>query len=563
MTTDLPLRVLDLAAVTRWAYRARGALGEYRRRIDDLNVFPVPDGDTGTNLYLTLHSALEALERDTGADGRSGLAAGADGLARRILLGARGNSGVILGLLVRGLAEGLDDGDDVGGAGLARAVDRANTQAWRGVSSPVEGTILSVSQAVAEAAMAAARQGRDLAGVVDATLAAARAALARTPEQLDSLARAGVVDAGGAGLVVILAALGEVVTGEPVRVDLPRRDPGNGPGPAPDAAPGEGDSAHVYEVMYLLERCTDDGADRLTTRLGEVGDSVVVAGDEALRTVHVHTEDAGAAVEAALPLGWVHGLRITCLTGGSEPAEGRAFGESLEGVAAEPAGVQVVACASGSGLLRAIEETGAVAVADVPGRRVRPQDILAAVRRVGTADAVVVLPGDADARMACEAAADLARDEGRDVRVVDTVSPVQALAALSVVDRDGPVEDVLARIAAVAAGVATGVVARADRQLATAAGPVDRGDLVAFEGRDIVAVGPDLTDVAARLVTVLRGRRDEPEALTLVLGADIDAGKGSSDAETLVEAIEAAHPDLEVSALVGDQPVYALFVGVE
>lgn len=617
-----PLTVLSSGDLRRWAFRAEAALKDCRRRLDALNVFPVPDGDTGTNLFMTVHAALESLVRGylTVAPA-GGVVAGTQALAQHMLFCAQGNSGVILSQLLRGLADALEapvqtpaDGAGpaagvdpvVNGALAAKMLHGAACAARRAVSEPVEGTILTVADAAADAARAAAGAGADLAGVVDAAFRGADEALARTPEQLPLLARAGVVDAGGAGLVVILRALHEVVMGRAADVD------GDAGGRADRtqwwlegaATPvGEREPAVVdggaYEVMYLLEGCLDDDAERLRARLLRLGDSVMVVGDQRLRTVHVHVDDAGAAVEAAVGLARMSGVRVSWLGGAAPPPDagacecpvtgsggraasghptpGRAASEGPAGASTPkrsgPLGPQVpgmparpapgttarttgaVACAAGHGLAAAFGRAGAHCVDSRPGHRATTGDILEAVIATGCPD-VVVQPNDEDARLAAQAAARLASDRGVRVHVLATSSPIEGLAAMAVLDPADDLAGNAARMSDAAGTVRCGRLAVATRTAVTEQGPCRAGDVLGFVGDTVVALGTDPVELALRLVERLAW--DDAELVTLV------AGRQDPDLLKRVAArLAQDRPDLEVTCLLGGQPVDVLLVGVE
>ncbi|MDR3033464.1 MAG: DAK2 domain-containing protein, partial [Kitasatospora sp.] len=282
------LDTLDAPAVRTWCRLALAALGQAREEIDALNVYPVPDGDTGTNLYLTVESAAEALDAVFAAAEEPGLAVAAAAAARGALIGARGNSGVILAQWLRGLAEELADGGE-----LAAALDRGARSAYQAVAVPVEGTLLTVAAAAADAATGA----DGLTGQAREAYRAARQALLLTPDQLSALAEAGVVDAGGRGLVAVLGALVDAVSGQqPMGPVALRReiDPLVVDGcESHERPPGSGHPA--FEVIYLLE-AEDGQLPLLRERLGRLGDSLVIGGGDGLWNVHVHVDDAGAAV---------------------------------------------------------------------------------------------------------------------------------------------------------------------------------------------------------------------------------------------------------------------------
>ncbi|WP_168583562.1 DAK2 domain-containing protein [Gephyromycinifex aptenodytis] len=571
------LDTLDATAVRRWAFRARDALAQHRHQIDALNVYPVPDGDTGTNLYLTLHAGLEELVGSfvASAAGPLSMSQAASALARSTLFSARGNSGVILSQLVRGLSDVLVEETDqqsaesaaaalaptsdepgIDGPALARVLQKASDYAWEAVSDPVEGTILSVARAAAEAATRASRSTPHLEAVIRAGVEAARKALAATPEQLVDLRQAGVVDAGGAGLLLILEALLQVVTGQEGALELlagvPEPLPGS-PGRRPGAYTRQQDTPD-FEVMYLIDGCHASQAATLRTQLESLGDSVLVVGDERVRSVHVHTDDAGAAVEAGLGAGRVYGIRVSSLQVNSHHhEESTECGLNETGEQPATSGIGVVATTQGHGLAELFAGAGALVVSDAPGRRVTPRMLLDAMIACATRT-VVVLPCDSDVLLAAHVAADLGREHGLDPVVLATRHSLQGLAALAVFEPGLP--DVIEHMKEAAAAVRCGMVVTASSDSATEAGPCRRGDVLGFEGQDVVLVHSDAVEAGVAIVDRLI--QDQAEMVTLL------AGESAPDlAEQVAARLAQEMPQLEVSALYGGQPVYDLLVGVE
>jgi len=539
------LVVLQGADLRRWAGLVAHRLDRARAVLDALNVFPVPDGDTGTNLALTVGGAM---------------ADGGDDVARALLVHARGNSGVIASQLVRGWADVLTVGGRGTGAGVgpdlvATALRRGDELAWAAVTDPVEGTVLSVSRAAAETAERVAATGASLHAVLVAVVSAAAAALERTPSQLPALAAAGVVDAGGAGLLLALQALQDVVEG--VGKDVGDGVGGAGDGLAPGRLSGMGvagvdldPSGPAYEVMYLLaapDDRTDAVVDRLRRDLQELGDSVVVVGGGGLWHVHVHTDDPGAVVEAALVAGRPSMIRITHFAAARQ---------------ADPPGpvtaLAVVACAAGPATQDLCRTAGARVVPSAPGARARTGDVLAAVMAAGArARRVLVLPNDAETAAVAHQACRAAQSRGVTVVVARSLSQVQVLAALAVL-AGAPVDDdadgALRSAAAAVDGCRYGAVAVAARAGGTPAGPCEVGDLVGTVGRDVVAVGSDAVEVAARVVAQLGAGT---ELVTVLPGED-----GAAAAAALQERLQ-AEGGVTVDVLGGGQPRYLLLLGCE
>ena len=548
-------------------------LGTARERIDALNVYPVADGDTGTNMYLTMDGALEFVrgQFELGA-GTERLDEGLALIARGMLLSARGNSGVILSQLARGLAEAVGPGvREAGPADLAVAFETAAGAAWDAVAAPVEGTILSVARAAAEGARAVVDGAvpgggqTPVAEVVAAALQAARVALARTPEQLPELRHAGVVDAGGAGLVVVVEALDAVLQerAHAVVAELPRwwEVPTTGSPPAGAAGPGGAEppcrttpGADQVEVMYLLTGSDPGRADRLRAHLGRLGDSVVVAGGPHDYRVHVHLLDPRSAVEAGSSAGQVEDVRLTSLVDGDGLEEGP---PAVDGTHPAPARrLDVVACALGPGLQDLFAAAGAQVVPSGPRRRASAGQLLSALWAADAAH-LVVLPNDPDTVMVARAAAQEARAGGLVVDVVPTRSVVEGLAALAVVDEDADPRTTVDGMMEAAAGVRSGALTPADRDADTPVGRVRRGQWLGLVDGTVVAVGALPGDVAgavldrlwhgpAEVVTVVRGEQGRPE-----------------DLQPALDAVLAEHPGVELVRLDGGQPTYPWLLGVE
>ena len=580
---DGPLTVLDLVAVRRWAVLTRSLFAARRAEIDALNVFPVPDGDTGTNLYLTFDGAVErtlATAEATSADELLAL------FAKHLLWTARGNSGVILSQLARGLAEGCAGSSEIDALSLAEGLRQAEVRARQAVTDPKEGTILTVARAMAEAATSvpaavgddsAVRAGVGLTGgvhaVAKAAFDAAQEALEHTPEQLEVLARAGVVDAGGAGLVVLLECLERVCAGQRAHADGEGAERRSRLRPdAPSAAlsaaleaarPAEHDSTDsvpAFEVMYLLRDSDDAAVDVLRARLVELGDSVLVVGGDGEWNVHAHVDDAGAAVEAGIEAGRPHRVRITTLTedhgmgghlarhGRSEPAGG-----------APRAGAAIVACAAGTGLEGLFEEAGAVVVRSGPGRRASTGGLIDAIREQHDrgASGVVVLPNDGDTLLAAAAAVRAVADDGIEAHLVHVRTAVQGIAALAVFEPTATAGANVLAMQAAASATRHGAVTVANRAALTSGGPCEAGDVLGVVDGDVVIVGSNELAVAREVVHRLLSSGGE--LVTVVAGVDAPDG--------LLEAVTAearsTHHGIEVSLIDGGQAVYSVLLGVE
>ena len=388
-------RGIALSAVLRFVDIAVDALAGAREEVDALNVYPVPDGDTGTNMYLTVVAARDAIRTALGEHADHPDDAGAaDGplaaLARGALLGARGNSGVILSEMLGAAARRIAAArpDERNAVVMAEALQEASSASYAAVGEPVEGTMLTVMRAAAEAGTTTATDPEArTSDVLTAAAAAAREALGHTPEQLEVLAQAGVVDAGGRGVSVILDAAETVLTGRrPIPVTAPL---GSHVIPVPHVEHASDElsaDGPAYEVMYLLDT-DDDRAPRLREQLGELGDSVVVVGRDGLWNVHVHTDDVGAAIELGLGIGRPHRIRVTHF------AEQIAAQTAAQEQPAPLAGRRVVAVAAGPGLAELFEEAGAEVVRGGPGRRPSTGELLEAITACGARE-VVVLPND-------------------------------------------------------------------------------------------------------------------------------------------------------------------------
>ncbi|MFE5245009.1 MULTISPECIES: DAK2 domain-containing protein [unclassified Streptomyces] len=534
--------VLDAVAVRTWCSLALEALGRERAAIDAINVYPVADGDTGTNLYLTVESAAAAVEavfaaHETGST-VPGPADAVRAMAHGALIGARGNSGTILAQLLRGMAGVLAESGDA--SHLRTALTEAAAAARLAVAHPVEGTVLTVATAAAEAA-GSAPDGARLRDVLDAAYEGARTALAATPGQLAVLGRAGVVDAGGQGLVTVLGALLEAAGGRPRERAVPA---------APDVLPLTGDCAEAdpeggpaFEVIYLLE-APDEAVARLRSRLDALGDSLVVVGGDGLWNVHVHVDDAGAAVEAGVEAGRPYRIRITH------------FAADRVRAGKDPVQRAVVAVVPGDGLSELCTEAGATTVLARPGEPPASGELVDAIRRAHARE-VVLLPNDAQLRHTAAAAAEQARAEGVRVALVPTRAAVQGIAALAVHEPGRSFDEDVVAMTAAAGATRYAELAVAERQSWTMAGICQAGDILGLIDGDVAVIGADVPGTARTVLDRMLSAGGE--LVTLVLGQDVP----DALADELGEHVREGYLAVDTVVYRGGRQAAPLLIGVE
>jgi uncharacterized protein len=495
-----------------------------RSRIDDLNVYPVPDGDTGTNMAETVSAAVRALEADETAD-----------VARAVLMGARGNSGVILSQLVRGALEAIPL-DHIDTRALAASLRRASDTAYAAVRNPQEGTILTVARALADRAETLAAGNAPLGDALLEILAAGEEALARTPEQLDILREAGVVDAGGAGLVEILRGIAAHIRGEP----LPEgKEVGE---TLPLEAVHRELSRYRYCTTFFVE---GEGVepDRLEADLAALGDSLLVVGGPGAVKAHVHTDEPGRALSVATALGVLAEIDIQNMHAQTE--------ERTERLSGEPGRSAAVAVSAGAGNRRLLGSLGAACVDG--GRFMNPStaELLAAIEAVPERE-VLLLPNNGNVLSAAEEAA---KASAKEVRVIPTRTLQAGLAALVAFDPGRAAAANEVDMKRGAGAVRSGAVARASRSVTIGGLEVEQGQFLGLVEGEPVTSGPVLEPVAREVVERLIG--EASDVLTVLLG------EGANSAEELVEAVRDAHPELEVEVHEGGQPHYPLLFAVE
>jgi uncharacterized protein len=525
----------DLETLRALIEAAAAALERERQRIDDFNVYPVPDGDTGTNLLLTVRGIAETLAQSTTTD-REGLAAE---VSRAALMSARGNSGVILSQIVRGAAEKLAAAREIDAAAIARALRAASDEAYGAVREPVEGTILTVVRELAEEAEHRTGKGADPAALLAALVSHGEDAVARTTEQLEVLREAGVVDAGAAGLVELLRGLAAFVAGQ----ELPASPPASA---LPPTAVHRELSRFRYCTAFVIE---GDGLDReiLERQLEQLGDSLLVVGDRNALKAHVHTDDPGAALSLGTAIGSIDAVEIADMHRQTEEREGR-----LEADADARARSAVVAVAAGPGNRRLFESLGAARVVE-GGQTMNPPtaELLEAVEAT-TAAEVVLLPNNANVILAAEQAARLS---SRPVRVVAARSLQAGLAALVTFNSERSAEENAAEMNRALQDVVTGEVTVASRDATIDGLSARQGEYLGLAGERAVAAGPAFVDIAAAVTQALLAQ--PREVLTLVTGQDAPALDG------LLDELASQHPDLEIDVHDGGQPHYPLLLSAE
>jgi len=531
--------------------RFRDAVRVHQEELNRLNVYPVPDGDTGTNMALTLESVSAELTQ------AESMAEVCHGISRGSLMGARGNSGVILSQILRGIADECRDYTEVGVAELTKGFRNASDAAYEAVMRPVEGTILTVVRSIAEALESLEKPS--LVALLEHGAQAASAAVASTPDLLPVLREAGVVDAGGKGLTLLLDAFLEVVDGRPI----PEPEFVDTPLAVAAHLSGEDDVSGLrYEVMYLLD-APDSTISGFREAWAAIGDSIVVVGGDGIWNCHVHTNDIGAAIEAGIDAGRPHVIRVTDLM--EQVEEERWVREAevvaeITGVPAEsdapmtPVTTAVVAVGVGNGVRRLFKSLGVQRVI-AGGQSMNPStaQILEAVEQCA-ADCVIVLPNNKNI-VAVANQVDALTD--KQVAVVATTSVPEALAALVEYDPNADLAENEATMTSARERVRTGEVTQAVRDSVVDVGAISKGDWLSLSREGIIATSSSPADAVCVLLAKLVD--DDSEIVTVLVGSDAAA----KDTERIREHIEVNFPHLEVEFHDGGQPLYRYLVGVE
>jgi DAK2 domain fusion protein YloV len=530
----------ELARAKELGQAALATLEANRHRIDDLNVYPVPDGDTGTNLTLTARAIVEALAASTAPD-RETLS---KELTRAALMGARGNSGVIFSQILRGAAEAFGEPGPLDATTIRRAFRGASDAAYRAVRRPVEGTMLTVIRELAEEAEDPRHGGLDPEALLKQLVARGEDALARTPDQLAVLKEAGVVDAGGAGLLEIVRGLSSELSGEP----LPDTPAERAHEAGIDAVHREV-SEYRYCTVFVIEGENLD-VESLEAELEQLGDSLLVVGDPSALKIHVHTDEPGRALAFGTALGTIEGVEIANMH--KQAAERT---ERLLEAVPDPAltlETGVVAVVPGAGNRRLFESYGATRVIE-GGQTMNPStaDILAAIEATPATE-VLVLPNNSNVILSAEQAAQLA---GKPVRVIPSRSVPAGLAAivrylpsLTAAENEAAMLEALGQ-------VATGEVTVASRDVELDGVDVRKGAWLGLADGAAVASSPDFEEVAGAVVDRLLD--DGREVLTLLTGEE------EPDLRGLLRRVQERHPGVELDVQPGGQPHYPLLLSAE
>lgn len=529
-------------------------LEQNHEKVNELNVFPVPDGDTGTNMLLTMRAAYDQIR--AGEETRIDKVAQA--LSHGALMGARGNSGVILSQIWRGLAHGLKGKEAATAQDIANAFVEAADTAYKGVMRPVEGTILTVVREGSLEAQDAAAKSADLRFVLERILERSQQALERTPEMLPVLKQAGVVDSGGQGLVFILEGMLRYVSG--AREEVTQMEVG-GPVPAQAlAAPTGGELEFPYDVQFIL---LGDDLNVLQVRdtIGGMGDSTVVVGDEKTIKVHVHVKDPGEPLSYGTRMGRIVDVVVENMQLQMEEIIAPVAGEiasSVEVVQPEarvqPGQIGVVAVAAGEGLADIFRSLGAAGIVN-GGQTNNPstEEIYEMVERVPT-DKIIILPNNKNIILAAEAAGELSN---KDVKVVPTRTAPQGISAMLFLNPQGELAEVQKGMEVASGEIASGEITIATRSVTLDGVTVEAGEVIGLADGRLCTSGSEMHQV---LVDTLEAMAiDERELLSVYYGEDVT----QAEAEAIVAAIEALYPEIEIELLPGGQPHYLYILGAE
>lgn len=541
---EAPEKTVDLEAVVAAIH---ASFGEQAERIDALNVYPVPDGDTGTNMLLTLRSVREAVSGK--ASGLSGEEA-AKVVSRAALMGARGNSGVILSQILRGACEALGKARSLDAPALAAALASAKERAYSAVREPVEGTMLSVIKDVAEAARASVERGEESSlELLKAAAREAHASVKRTPELLGVLREAGVVDAGGLGVAVILDAVRAALSGEePAPADSDEAAPD--PERLSSVVEHSAEEAWGYCTEFMVNGFSAD-ADEFAERIHELGKSVIVIPDDDLVKVHLHTQDPGEALSYAGGFGRLWGVKVDDMEAQTKARAGeRANGDEAGSGVVSSAALGAVAASTGEGNRTLFESMGAVVVEGGQSSNPSAAELARAVEETG-ARGVVVLPNNKNVVATAERVEELV--EGVEVYVIPTTSIAGGLAAMVGFDAEDEPEEVAEEMRDIVSGLRCAEVTRAVRDARVEGREVREGEYIGFLDGELVAVEEGVEDAALRLVEKML-ESDEYDVVTLLRGYGMD----EASAGKVAERIKLLDEKIEVEIRDGGQPLYPL-----
>ena len=525
------------------------ALEDHKESINRLNVYPVPDGDTGTNMFLTVGSVLEEMKA-VAFDDRDAVCAA---LSHGSLMGARGNSGVILSQVLRGMSACFAQADAIDGDVLASALTEASVAADGAVMKPVEGTILTVVREVARAARDAAETSA-ISKVVEEALTEGEAALERTPEQLIVLREAGVVDAGGAGFLLLLHAILHVLDGRA----LPVAENSTEIASVTIGKQQQDELSELrYEVMYLLN-APDEAIEGFKNVWAGLGDSIVVVGGDGLWNCHIHTDAIGPAIEAGIEVGRPQRIRVTDLA--EEVMEERWVREAAESgktddlAAPQQVPCAVVAVSPAPGIGRIFHSLGVQELV-LGGQSMNPStsELLEAVERA-PAEQIVILPNNSNIVAVARTVDD---ETEKTVVVVPTTSVPEGFASLLGYDPQAIATENAKVMLEIASGVDVGEVTQAVRATSTPVGEVAEGDWIGLDRDGVCAIGATLVEAATNLLNEIIG--EDSEILSLIVG------EGASDADTraITEWVTENRPTVETEIHTGGQSHYPFFFGVE
>ena len=552
-TTDTQDR-LDGAALAALFTAASTALQRNIEPINALNVFPVPDGDTGTNMYLTMQSGIDDLNGLTAPT----VSEVASAFYSGTFLGARGNSGVILSQFFKGFSEGLEGRDDCGDDDLARACDLAREHAYKSVANPVEGTMLTVIASVADATREAAGEGHDIATVLRIAGDRAAETVARTTEMLPVLQEAGVVDAGGQGLAVIIegmrrSAAGEEVTGADFDIQVPDVAPSASARVSDDFFEAHAEDEYGYCTQFVVEAEGLD-VDDLRVVMNDIAGSTVVIGDGSRAMVHGHAEDPGRLISMGISIGALSKVKIENMDAQHTEFASDRRADEPEPEPELPGGVAVVAVAWGEGIEEVFRDTGATHLV-TGGNTMNPsvRDLLETIDRTG-ADTVYVLPNNKNIVPAAKQAAE---QSIKSVHVVETVSIPQGIAALFDFNPETEADENVEGMEDARQEVQSGEITRAARDATIEGVDVQQGQFLALLDGKPRAAGDELNTVLLDLVS----HADlQPGGLVTLYWGEI---LSSADAESASQALKAVYDGLEVDVHHGGQPHYEFIISIE